>query len=398
MSGASRSTSDRVSSVAARFDGSRLTLARQLAGLRKSQLAGLVGKTPTAVAGWENGTKQPTAANVAQLALSLEVDAEFFAFRSAGVSEDVAPPHFRSLRSTTQLARDQAFAYGRLALAVTESLERLVELPEATLPSIPVEPDAESEAPAAAARALREAWSVPDGPIRHALRLVENHGVLVVFSPPQAASVDAYSFLGIERPLIVLNPIKNDHYRQRFDVAHELGHLVMHGDTEPGSRVAESQAHRFASEFLAPIAELRELLPRVMNRRAWATLAQLKEDWGVSIQALLYRARELGCLSEVSYRNAMGTITARGWRRNEPGAITSIEQPSLLAKATEVLVQDGYAPEMLAREAGASARLFDIVTARRPEAVKMLASPGDRDGVSHSAEVVSLFGDVGQTR
>ncbi len=393
MSGASRSASDRVAGVAARFDGSRLTLARQLAGLRKSQLAGLVGKTPTAVAGWENGTKQPTAANVAQLALSLEVDPEFFAFRSASVAEEVALPHFRSLRATTQLARDQAFAYGRLALAVTDSLERLVELPEVELPSIPVEPDADSDAPVAAARAVRKAWRIPDGPIRHVLRLAEDHGVLVVFSPPQAASVDAYSFVGVERPLIVLNPIKNDYYRQRFDVAHELGHLVMHGDTEPGSRVAESQAHRFASEFLAPTAELRDVLPRVMNRRAWATLAQLKEDWGVSIQALLYRARELDCLSEVSYRNAMGTITARGWRRNEPGAITRIEQPSLLAKATEILAGEGYDTEGLAREGGAPGRLFDIVTARRPETGGNLAATGDKDDVKHGGEVVSLFGD-----
>lgn len=393
MSGASRSASDRVAGVAARFDGSRLTLARQLAGLRKSQLAELVGRTPTAVAGWENGTKQPTPANVAQLALSLEVDAEFFAIRSASVAEEVAPPHFRSLRATTQLARDQAFAYGRLALAVSDSLERLVELPEVELPSIPVEPDADGDAPAAAARAVRQAWGIPDGPIRHVLRLVENHGVLVVFSPPQAASVDAYSFVGVERPLIVLNPIKNDYYRQRFDVAHELGHLVMHGDTEPGSRVAESQAHRFAAEFLAPTAELRGLLPQVMNRRAWATLAQLKEDWGVSIQALLYRARELGRLSEVSYRNAMGTITARGWRRNEPGAISTIEQPSLLAKATEILTQEGYDSSDLADEGGAPGRLFNMLTSRRPELVAAHGATYDR-----GAEVVSLFGAREQPR
>jgi len=394
VSNETRPASDRVASVAARFDGSRLTLARQLAGLRKSQLAALVGKTPTAVAGWESGTKRPTPANVAQLALSLEVDAEFFALRSARVAETVAPPHFRSLRATTQLARDQAFAYGRLALSLTDSLERLVELPEVALPSVSVEVNAEPDAPGNAARAVRRAWGVPEGPIRHVVRLVENHGVLVVFSPPQAASVDAYSFLGIERPLIVLNPIKNDYYRQRFDVAHELGHLVMHADTEPGSRVAETQAHRFAAELLAPAAELSEQLPRVMNRRAWAALAQLKEDWGMSIQALLYRARELGCLSEVSYRNAMGTITARGWRRNEPGVITRIEQPSLLAKATEILVQEGHALETLAVEGGAPERLFEMVTARSPERTgRLVLAEQDEHGV-RGADVVSLFGDT----
>lgn len=278
---------------------------------------------------------------------------------------------------------------------MAESLERLVELPELLLPTASVEPDSEADAPEVAARLVRKAWGVPDGPIRHMLRLVENHGVVVVFSPAQAASVDAYSFFGIKRPLIVLNPIKNDYYRQRFDVAHELGHLVMHGDAEPGSRSAESQAHRFASEFLAPTAELRDVLPRAMNSRAWATLAQLKEDWGISIQALLYRARELGCLSEVSYRNAMGTVTARGWRRNEPGAITRIEQPSLLAKAAEILTREGYAPETLAKEGGSSARLFEIMTSRGPG---IAGAFSDRVGAgTRGAEVISLFEHRGRS-
>ena len=129
-----------------------------------------------------------------------------------------------------------------------------------------------------------------------------------------------------------------------------------------------------------------------MSRRAWATLAQLKEDWGVSIQALLYRARELGRLSEVSYRNAMGTLTARGWRRNEPGAISTIERPSLLAKATEILAQEGYDADGLAREGGAPGRLFDIVTSRRPEVASKSAGAADQDDVRYGGEVVSLFG------
>ena len=114
----------------------------------------------------------------------------------------------------------------------------------------------------------------------------------------------------------------------------------------------------------------------------------------MSIQALLYRARELGCLSEVSYRNAMGTVTAKGWRRNEPGVITHGEQPSLLAKATEMLAREGYTSETLAGEGGAPERLFDIVTARRPAAGSTLPA-ADQDGVgARGADVVSLFGQT----
>ncbi len=246
-----RRSSDRTVEVAALFDGSRLTLARHLAGLRKSDLAVRIDKSATAVSAWEAGTKRPAPATVAELAIALSVDPGFFSARPGDIGALSSVPHFRSLRSTSQLARDQAFAYGRLAVDIASSLERHVELPEIDVPRLPVSPlNADGDGPEHAARLVRQAWGIADGPAPHLVRLLERHGVLVVFSPTGAASVDAYSFDTKLRPVVILNPIKRDYYRQRFDVAHELGRLVMHADAEPGSRLVEEQANRFASEFL----------------------------------------------------------------------------------------------------------------------------------------------------
>ncbi|MBB5957096.1 Zn-dependent peptidase ImmA (M78 family)/transcriptional regulator with XRE-family HTH domain [Saccharothrix tamanrassetensis] len=361
-------TPARAADVAPLFDGARLTLARRLAGLRKSDLAGRVGKSPTAVAAWESGAKRPTAATVAQLALSLSVDPGFFAVRADDVAAPSTTPHFRSLRSTSQLARDQASAYGQVAVDVVASLERHVEFPEADVPSLPVPvDDPDGDGPERAARLVREQWGTGSGPVGHLVRLLENRGVLVVFSPPQAASVDAYSFDSGLRPVVVLNPVKRDYYRQRFDVAHELGHLVMHGDAEPGGRAVEDQAHRFAAEFLMPADVIRDLLPASMGGAVWPTLARLKEQWGVSLQALLYRARWLGRLGDVSYRNAMTTISTRGWRRSEPGLVAAIEQPSLLPRAVELLAQEGIGDDLLIQQCRVPAELFRTVTARTPD-------------------------------
>lgn len=65
---------------------------------------------------------------------------------------------------------------------------------------------------------------------------------------------------------------------RRFDAAHELGHLVLHPDTEPGSKIVEQQAHAFASEFLMPAAEITHQLPRRID---WPTLHDLKQHWGL---------------------------------------------------------------------------------------------------------------------
>ena len=106
--------------------------ARHLAGLRKNALAAAIGKSPTAVATYENGAKRPAAATVAELALALQVDPGFFLSRPGGATTAGAQPHFRSLRSTTQLARDQArLARERLAPLpagkVRDALETVIE-------------------------------------------------------------------------------------------------------------------------------------------------------------------------------------------------------------------------------------------------------------------------------
>ncbi len=389
MSDSGRSC-DRAAVAAVLFDGARLTLARHLAGLRKTELAAQVHKSSTAVAAWETGAKRPTPATVAQLALSLAVEPGFFAVRPEDVAALSTTPHFRSLRSTTQTARDQAFAYGQLAVDIAVSLERHVEFPDPDVPSWPVQVD-DGDGPERAARLVRKQWALGPGPVGHLVRLLEQHGVLVLFSPPQTATVDAYSFDSRVRPVVVLNPIKRDYYRQRFDVAHELGHLVMHSDAEPGGRVVEEQAHRFAAELLMPADEIRDLLPASMGGNVWTTLGKLKERWGVSMQALLFRARRLGRLGEVSYRNAMATISARGWRRDEPGLVSAIEQPSLLPRAVDLLAQEGIARDVLVQQCRVPVELFRTVTARAPDG----ASPGTQQPATApsgtSGRVVSLL-------
>lgn len=385
-------TTDRAADVAVLFDGARLTLARHLAGLRKSDLATLVDKSPTAVAAWESGVTRPTAATVAQLALSLSVEPGFFAVRPDDVAALSTTPHFRSLRSTSQLARDQAFAYGQLAVDIAASLEKHVEFPQPDVPSLPVAvDDGDGDGPERAAQLIRQQWGIEAGPAGHLVRLLETHGVLVIFSPEQAAPVDAYSFDSGLRPVVILNPIKRDYYRQRFDVAHELGHLVMHSDAEPGGRIVEDQAHRFAAELLMPTEQIRDLLPASMGGNAWRTLARLKEQWGVSIQALLYRARWLGRLSDVSYRNAMTTISTRGWRRNEPGLVSAIEQPSLLPRAVELLEQEGIDETQLVAQCRVPIELFRTVRSRTPDSDSPASVKAPTTTQRSGSRVVSLL-------
>ena len=81
------------------FVGSRLTLARHLAGMRKNELAESIDKTPTAIAAYEAGRSRPAASTVARLCIALGVEPDFF-LATAGTERSEAnslEPHYRSL-------------------------------------------------------------------------------------------------------------------------------------------------------------------------------------------------------------------------------------------------------------------------------------------------------------
>jgi Zn-dependent peptidase ImmA (M78 family) len=146
-----------------------------------------------------------------------------------------------------------------------------------------------------------------------------------------------------------------------------------------------------ASELLMPAAEIRDMLPATMGGSVWVTLAKLKEHWGVSMQALLFRARRLGRLGDVSYRNAMSTISARGWRRDEPGLVTAIEQPSLLPKAVELLSHEGISERELVSQCRVPADLFRTITSRTPVAFPADSRPLTSSPVEQVGKVISLL-------
>lgn len=338
----------RAAGTATDFDGARLALARRLARQPRTALAACTSVTAAAITQYERGQARPTAPVLAELSLALGVPADFF--RHGQPIQTLSPnaAHFRSLRATPALARDQALAFAELALAVVEVVEQYVDLPPVDLPEFPVALDAPAAAIAGAARATRAHFRMASGPISHVVRLLEAHGVLVLRLPDGCVDrrVDAFSTRATTRPLVLLSPMKDDKARSRFDAAHELGHLVMHPDVEPGSKIVERQAHAFAAEFLMPADQVRGDLPQRVD---WERLHAAKRRWGASLRALVYRAHALGLLSEPAYRRANLQLAQEG--NPEAGPLGPPESPTLLGSAQKLLAEHGTTVDQLASAA-----------------------------------------------
>lgn len=345
----------------------RITLVRELYGIRKSELSMRLGVSARTITCWELGLQAPSAGDVAGLCRVFGVGPEFFEPQLEGLPVASGLPHFRSYRAGTQVAYRQAQAYVQVTQDLVRTLRDYVDFPALHLPDIPADPElAESIVPQMAAQYVRHVWGLGSSPIRYVLREVENHGVCAVFAPFEHASLDAYSVFGGGVPLIVLNPTVGDYYRQRFDVAHELGHLVMHPDAEPGNKVIEAQADAFASELLAPSEVLHDELPTRIDGAGWIKLKELKERWGVSMKVLLDKAYALGRLTEEGYREGLKSLSRNGWKLLEPGAISGVEEPSLIPHTLELLGDVGVGPEEVRERSRVPQSYFKVMTARRP--------------------------------
>lgn len=345
--------------TASLFDPTRLRIARQAAMLRKKDVAELVGVSAAAVSQYEKGSTRPSARVVAALALALGMPIEFFAADRPLGQAPTTTPHFRSLRATTQQERDRAFVHALLTWELAQSVQRYVRFPALDLPEhLAVRVDEPVTRVEEAARQTRLHWNLGSGPIPNMVRLLESRGVISTRLPAHTQRVFAFSCAFPSRPVVVLATERSPCAASRFDTAHELAHLVLHHDEEAGSHAVERQAHAFAAEFLAPSDEIAEQLPRTAN---WAEFLELKGVWGMSMQALLYRARTLGVITENTYRRAMSEVSARGWRKQEPGDDAEAEQPVLLGKALDLLTERGRSLEDLAKEARLTTAMLSLI-------------------------------------
>ena len=131
--------------------------------------------------------------------------------------------------------------------------------------------------------------------------------------------------------------------------AHELGHLVLHGEYQELNRpAAEQEANRFAAAFLMPRSSV---LAQGLRDASAARVLQAKLIWKVAAMALTHRLYELGLLTDWGYRSVCVQLSRLGYRRSEPDGIPR-ESSQLLSKVFRSIRDEGDTPAMIAAAIG----------------------------------------------
>ena len=180
--------------------------------------------------------------------------------------------------------------------------------------------------------------------------------------------------------VIVLNTSKGSNSRAIFDSLHEIGHGVLHRDVpERPLKEKETEANYFAGALLLP--------RRTFPREFWAGggfdlshLVDLKQRWGTSIQAILYRAHQLGLLNSAEFRRWQCTIARKGWRRDVPEPAEPDEMvPELLDLAYEKYTEvTGQGAAQIASALGWSGELFERITGIRTQVIDIGVPPDSK--------------------
>ena len=323
-----------------------LALLRESRGLSQSALAKSLGFSQSVISRAENGLGDLDSARLNAVAEHLRYPVEAFDWPDEAMGFGSSSFHHRKQQALGQGNLQRIHANVNLArIRVGRLLRGLDIQPRFELPSYDVD---DLGSPAEVARAVRAYWRLPMGPVVNMTRVLENAGILVVRADLFSTKISAITSPAAPgTPAIAILNEGQPADRDRFTLAHEVGHLVMH-DIPGRAEDAEREADAFASEFLMPASEIRSELQGLDLARA----AQLKVRWRTSMASIVRRARDLQVIDEAKYRSLNVQISQRGWRRAEPVEVPR-EEPSLLGQVIDVHHREhGYTTAELASVTG----------------------------------------------
>lgn len=350
--------------------GSRLMLARKQQRLSMRDLAEMAGLSATAISKYENGKAVPRPSTLLRLGRALGVKADFF-LRENTVY--LAVPAYRKHSRLGKREQESVKA------TIIEAMERYLQIeairPTANgmdfvLPSYEVSTPEDAEN---AADSLRETWDLGTDSIDSLCGVLESRGVRVVMLDGPDRFDGFCGLINEILPVIAYNGrLPGD--RQRFTLAHELGHLVLATDDE-------SLAHRFAGAFLVPGTAAYRELGRQRTRLSTEELTLLKRKYGMSIQAWIMRACQLGIISDSCRQGTFRRLSVLGMRTVEPGHVPPEQPERMELLVHQALAEDLISPSAAARMLGIEQRVEVSASSKElEEAAVLLAQDYEEDG------------------
>lgn len=325
--------------------GKRIRQARLFRQFNVVDFAKQLGVSRQSVHAFENDKKKPSSITMGKIVNLTGFPISFFLKPLPETSQ--VSVNFRSLKTSKVIIKDMVSVFSEFVEEFYLYLKNFIDYPRVNLPEIhgiiPGQIPADKIEDIACN--LRTYWNIGYGPISNIIRLLEKNGVIVTRSYFGNEKVDACSYWSnFNRPILLLSSDKDCAVRNRFDAAHELGHLLLHRNLSQEQKknkklmaVVEKEANRFAGAFLLPYKSFpNEILTTSLNH-----FITLKERWKVSIGAMVYRCQDLGIITDTQVLNIRKQMATKKMLTREPlDDILEPETPSILMQSFKLLLEN----------------------------------------------------------
>ncbi len=325
-----------------------LTAAREARHYSQAELAELMGVSQPLINQWEaipapaTTAKRPNVEQIDKLAALLNFHPILFYVsrptRLANLSEFYHRAFAKAKRA------DVKAAHARCGI-IDLQVDRLLALCPPSEDRIPdVDPDNHAGDIEKIAAMTRARMGVPPGPVENLVDTIEACGGIVIDRDLEIENVDALCRWVPGLPKLFFLNGNRPGDRMRLTLAHELGHTVMHFNRDFEQAIAEGQAQRFAAAFMLPASEIRADFGVKLDI---PKLSALKRKWRVSMQALAYRAHQIGSIDRTRYTSIFQQLSRNGWRKSEPIEVRR-ESPRAFKRLLLAHLDAGYSEQQLA--------------------------------------------------
>lgn len=322
----------------------KLKEARLARGYTVTALAENIGISKQTISKYELGQASPSSETMMKYCNFLNFDINFFMFNNEDSNTNYGTIFFRSLKSAESQIREEIKIRIKWTNNIYRYINEFVEFPKLNLPNIDTDllEDLDLYKIEEIANKVREHWNVGNGPITNLSILLEQNGIILCNSNIDDVKIDACSQVINNTAIFFIRTNEISACRLRFDLAHELGHLILHSEITKEEiedknllDQIEKEANMFASAFLLP----REKFSNEVLALSLDHFVNLKSRWKVSIAAMIYRCRELGIFNDSQVLYLRKQISLKKWRTKEPlDEVIAIERPKLLSNAIKLII------------------------------------------------------------
>ena len=372
------------------FMGENLTNLRIMHGYSRKELSEKLGVTEQAVWQYENAYTSPKVPIVNELKRIFSVKSKYF-YEKDKLTErnnqgniNVMNIAYRSkvmnVISKTQTEAKHVEYLDTFVNYITARISlptlKIIQLREEAIQYMNHSQDDRKAQIQYVAKLARERLNLEQTTNENLMFWIEKSGVYV-FEKAIGEGIDAYSLWTKEdRPFIILGNIKRSAVRRNFDIAHELGHLLLHYRLEfinldrKEHKAIENEANLFAGAFLLPEEEFTQDMQAISQLTNPDQYLDLKNKWKTSLQVLGYRVADLGLMDAKARRNFYAAMHRRGYLEREPFDRTiPLQTPMRVRTIIDLLANKGLVDirNMVEQDWKVETSFFHHMTGIKPE-------------------------------